>query len=146
MWLPESLHPGRLPLLFEVVPHFEEYRATRGVFLGGIFNSAAEHLEGVFLRLLVDLQEAKGLADEVGDYVTVGRGLAPLDAFGDHFNRIDLGHNSVLRLLIRPYDTPVNVTEFATVLTPEVALRSAIGNQLGLQKTLNRYQPYAVAP
>jgi hypothetical protein len=108
-----------LPLLFEVVPHFEESRATHRVFLGGIFNRAPEHLEGFFLRLLIDLQETECLTDEVDDYVAVGRGLAPLDALGDQLDRIDLGHNSVLRLLIGPYDTQVNVTEFATVVASE---------------------------
>ncbi len=75
------------------------------VRLCGILDRAAEQREGTALRFLIDLQQPERLADAMGDQVPVGRGLTFVDAFGDHLDRFDLGHYTVLRTCGRLVET-----------------------------------------
>src|SRR4051794_16360765 len=83
---------GCLPLLLQVLPDFPESTAPHRVLLSRLLDSAAEHLEGIGLRLLVDLQEAEGFAKAMSDEIAIGGGLTFFDALGNHLDRVDLGH------------------------------------------------------
>ena len=71
------------------------------VICNGVGDRAAEHMKRILFGI-VDLQDAKGFGDVIGDQLLIGRGFGLLNTVGDHRGRIHVGHASYVLVLVGP--------------------------------------------